>query len=111
MAGVDLTFGAVMAEREHAVFEAADSVQAPLGVDDGLGALALGEGFWRELGEKFGREALVGGEIFGREHDDACGQAVTQRVQAGFVLSDLTTRPRTLLGVAAIGFYLDYVEC
>src|SRR5579863_4182233 len=65
MARVDLTFGTVMAEREHAVFEPAHAVETPLSVDDGLGVLALGEGFGRESGEEFGGEALVGGEIFG----------------------------------------------
>ena len=65
MARINLAFGAVMAEGEHAVFEASDSIQTPLSVDDGLGALALGEGFGREIGEEFGGKALVSGEIFG----------------------------------------------
>jgi len=50
-----------------------------------LGALALGERFGRQqIGEEFGGEALVSGEIFSGQHDDAGGQAVTQRVQADF---------------------------
>jgi hypothetical protein len=60
--------------RGRAVFEPAYPVHAPLSVDDGLRALALGEGFGREIGKEFRGEALVGGEVFGREHDDACGQ-------------------------------------
>jgi hypothetical protein len=47
MAGVDLSFGAVMAEGEHAVFEAAHAIEAPLGIDYGLRELAFGEGFRR----------------------------------------------------------------
>jgi hypothetical protein len=99
-----------MAEREHAIFEAANSIETPLGIDDSLGALALGECIGREFGEKFRREPLVGGEVLGWEHVDACGQAVTGCVQAGFLLSDIRAGPRTLLGVAAVGFYLDHVE-
>ncbi len=46
MFGIDLGFGSVMAESEHAVFESTYAVETPLGVDDGFGhALALGEGF------------------------------------------------------------------
>jgi len=38
MARVDLTFFPEVAEGQHAIFEGAHAVEAPLGVDDGLGA-------------------------------------------------------------------------
>jgi hypothetical protein len=109
VSGVDLTFLSVVTERQYAVFEGADAVQSPLRVDDGLGALAFGEGFGREIDEEFFGERFVSGEVFGGQDYDARGQAVTQSVQAGGLLSDLSTRTRTLLGVAAIGFQLDGV--
>ena len=98
-----------MAEREHAIFEAANSIETPLGIDDSLGALALGECIGREFGEEFGREALVGGEIFSGHDDHAGGQAVAQRVQAGFVFAGFGARTGGLQGVAAVGVYLDWV--
>ena len=50
MSGVDLGFRAEVAESEHAVFDGAHAVETPLGVDDGLGALAFGEGRGGEIG-------------------------------------------------------------
>jgi hypothetical protein len=80
-----------------------------LSVDDGLGALALGEGFGSQIDEEFIGKACVSGEVLGGQNDDAGGETVAQRVQAGGLLTDLGTRPRTLLGVAAVGFYLNDV--
>jgi hypothetical protein len=47
-----------MAEGQHAVFEGAHAVETPLSVDDGLGALALGESFGSETDEEFVGEFL-----------------------------------------------------
>ena len=62
---VDLALLAEVAEGQHAVFEGAHAVEAPLSVDDGLGELAFSEGFGGEIDEEFGGEALIGGEVFG----------------------------------------------
>ena len=110
MAGIDLGFGAEVAESEHAVFNGAHAVETPLGVDDGLGALALGEGLGSEIDEEFVGEAVVSGEVLGGQDDDAGGQAVAQRVQAGGLLAGFGARTCTLLGVAAVGFELDDVK-
>jgi hypothetical protein len=110
MAWIDLTLGAIVAERQHAVFEGAHSVETPLGVDNRLGELAFREGFRSEIDEEFVGERLVSGEIFGGQDYDAGRQAVAKCVQAGDLLPGLGTRPCTLLGVAAIGFYLDDIQ-
>ena len=79
MAGVDLALRAEVAERQHAVFDGANPVQSPLGVNDGLGVLALGEGFGGEIDEKFGGELLVSGEVFGGQNDNAGGGRGAER--------------------------------
>src|ERR1019366_9591049 len=107
MAWVDFALLAEVAERQHAVFDGANPVQSPLGVNDGLGVRALGEGFGGEIDEKFGGELLVSGEILGGEDYDARGEAVAQSVQTGGLLPGVCTRTRTLLSIAAVGFYLD----
>jgi hypothetical protein len=108
MARVDSAFRAIVAESQHAVLQGAHTVETPLSVDDSLSALALGEGFGGEIDEEFFGEALVGGEVFGGQDYDARGEAVAQSVQAGSFLADLGARARTLLGIAAIGFFRKY---
>jgi hypothetical protein len=88
-----------------------NAVETPLRVDDGLGELAFGERFGSETEEEFVGEFAVSVEIFGGQDYDAGGQAVAQSVQAGDLFTSLTFRSRALLSVAAVGFYLDDVEC
>src|SRR5580658_5334065 len=91
MAGVDVAFLAEVAESEHAFFKGADAIETPLGVDDGLGALAFGESFGGETGEEIGGENLVGEEVFGGQDYDASGETVAQGVEAGVVPSRVGT--------------------
>jgi hypothetical protein len=51
-----------VAEGQHAFFDGANAVETPLGVDDGLSALALGESLGSRTGEEFVGERFVGGE-------------------------------------------------
>jgi hypothetical protein len=110
MAVIELACRAVVAEGEHAFFEGTYAVETPLGIDDGLGALAFREGVGRETGEIFVGEFPVSVEVFGGQNDDAGGEAVAQSVQAGGLLASLTFRPRALLSVAAVGLHLDGVK-
>ena len=109
MAWIDSTFRAVVAESQHAVFESAHAVETPLGVDDGLGALAFGESFGGETGDELVREPSVSVEVLGGQDDDAGSEAVAQSVQAGGPLTGFGARPRRVLRVATIGFQLDDV--
>jgi hypothetical protein len=83
MVDVDVAGFFEVAEGEHAVFDGADSVQAPLGIDESLGELAFDGSFGFEAGEEFCPEGLVGGEVFGGEDDDASGESVAEGVEAG----------------------------
>ena len=74
MARVDLAFLAHVAQGEHAFLDGADSVQPPLGVHDGLGALFFGEGFGGQTGEEIGGENLVSEEVLGGQNYDAGGE-------------------------------------
>jgi hypothetical protein len=106
---VYLALLAKVAEGEHAFFEGADAVEPPLRIDDGLGALALGEGLGSETGEVFFGEFSVSVEILGGQDDYAGGQAVAKSVQAGDLLASFTSRARTMLSVTAVGLHLDHV--
>jgi hypothetical protein len=85
MAGVDVAFFAEVAQGVHAFFDGAHAVQTPLGVDDGLGALAFGESFGGQTGEEIGGENLVSEEVFCGENYYAGGEAVAQSAEAGSV--------------------------
>src|SRR5579863_2021279 len=98
-----------MAEGKHAVFESAHSVKTPLGVDFGrigarrkVRAPADRRGIRRRSAGKR-RDLQWAARRRGRSSRDATRSG-------GFLFSDFTTRARTLLGVAAVGFYLDYVQ-
>ena len=54
---IDVGSGFEMAEGEHAVFDGADAVEAPLRVDEGLGILAFDGGFGVETVEEFFKHA------------------------------------------------------
>ena len=81
--GRDVGGGFHVAECEHAVFDGADAVEAPLGVDEGLGVLALDRRFGGETLEEFFGEGLVGFEVFFGEDDDASGESVAAGVDRG----------------------------
>jgi len=68
---------------EHAVFDGADPVDAPLIVGDRLRELALDRGLRVEAVDDFFGELVVGGHVFRWEDDNARGESVAQGVHAG----------------------------
>ncbi len=77
---LDPACGFEMTEGEHGVFDRPGPVEAPLGVAEGLGVLALERGLGREAFEESFAEEVVSVHVFVRHDDRAAGQAVARGV-------------------------------
>jgi hypothetical protein len=72
-----------VSEAEHAVFDGPEAVDAPLVIGNGVGELAFEGCLGIEAVNDFAGELLVSGEVFGGEHDDACGDAMAAGIDFG----------------------------
>jgi hypothetical protein len=80
---IEIACGFEVAHAEHAIFDGADAIDAPLIIGDGLGELALDGRLRVEAVDDFFRKRVIGGHVFRGEHDDACGEAMAKGVHAG----------------------------
>ncbi len=82
------------------------TAEVPIGVEHGIDALALLDGFGFEAGGVVGGEGVELRLVLGRENFDG-GEAVLERIHAGSGFAFRGARPSRALGVAAIGIDLS----